>query len=205
MDFPSNLGSDDSEKTGSNKPDVSEKTGSSDVSDSDDNSSAERGLVTEPAQVKVPTRPARVHGHRENEASGSLLPFWWDMQKLHALNIAVTRLDIDELRWHLTWKVWSNYGAPFQISPSEVRKDPLRFSIHYERTMNAELSFPLYVIYWEDRWTILDGIHRLLKADILGEKSVPVCVVSDQDLPKIIVASPESSNVADEPGKPTPT
>lgn len=149
----------------------------------------------QPIVPKVPVRPGRVHRNSDNDTSGLLLPFWWDMQKLHSLNIPVTHLPIDDLKWHLSWKVWSNYGVPTHISPTDVRKDPQRYYLHYERTMNAELSFPMYVISWDNRWTILDGIHRLLKADILGERSIPVCIVTTEHLARIIVPPPEEAMI----------
>jgi len=128
-----------------------------------------------------------------SERSGLLLPFWWDMQKLHSLHLPVRKLSIEQLRWHLSWRVWSNYGAPFKVTPSEVRRDPVKFSVHYERAMAADLRFPLFVIRWDDKWTILDGIHRLLKADILAMTELPVCVVTPELLPEIMVPPPQGA------------
>jgi hypothetical protein len=100
---------------------------------------------------------------------------------------------VDDLRWQLDAKVWSNYGTPLHVSPSEVRRDPQRFATHYERAMAADLSYPLYVTRWNGRLTILDGMHRLLKADILGYKQVPVYVIGLKEIAEIMVPPPEEA------------
>ncbi len=120
-------------------------------------------------------------------AERMVLPFGWDMVKLHSLHPPVRTLPVAELRWQLAWKVWSHYGAPFLVSPVEVRRDPRKYAVQYARVMAADLAYPLYVVRWGSRWTILDGVHRLLKAEILGWDTVEVYVLEPEQLAAIMV------------------
>ncbi len=82
---------------------------------------------------------------------------------------------MDELRWQLALPVWSFEGVPFAVSPEGVRTDPNQYRGQYARTVAADLAFPLNVLERPDgRLTVLDGIHRLLKADLLGHATVAV-------------------------------
>jgi len=51
--------------------------------------------------------------------------------------------------------------------------------------MVADLAHPLDLLFRNDRWVILDGVHRLLKADVLGLSQVRVRPVSAAMLPLI--------------------
>ena len=129
--------------------------------------------------------------HRETERI--ILPFAWDIAKLHALHPPIRTLPVTELNWQLSWKIWSNYGAPFRVSPVEVRRDPRKYAVHYARAMAADLAYPLYVVRWASRWTILDGIHRLLKAEILGVETVEVYVLGPEQIAGIMIPPTEEA------------
>ena len=104
-----------------------------------------------------------------------MLDFVWSHQRLWALEIPAARLPVDELRWHLALPMWSFEGVPFAVSPVQVRAEPSRYWAQYARTMAADLAFPLHALERPDgRVTVLDGMHRLLKADLLGHATVAV-------------------------------
>jgi hypothetical protein len=52
--------------------------------------------------------------------------------------------------------------------------------------MAADLGFPLDLLFRNDRWVILDGVHRLLKADLLGLSQVRVRRLPPAMLPLIL-------------------
>jgi hypothetical protein len=67
-----------------------------------------------------------------------------------------------------------------------VRADPAHYREHYERTMAADLGCPLDLLFRNGRWVILDGVHRLLKADRLGLNNVQVRRLPAAMLPLIL-------------------
>ena len=105
--------------------------------------------------------PAALHG--------LVLDFEWSRERLWALDLPVRAMAIEELRWLLALPWWSHEGVHFAISPNQVRADPDRYAAQYDRTMAADLTLPLHVLQRQDRVvTMLDGVHRLLKADLVG-------------------------------------
>ncbi len=56
---------------------------------------------------------------------------------------------------------------------------------HADRVANADLSYPLHVVLRRQRWLILDGIHRLVKAEMLGLSEIVVATLSPADVAKV--------------------
>ena len=112
--------------------------------------------------------------------------FLWDSDKLRRLALPVDTATVDTLRWHLDLPYWRHDGKPFQVAPGQVKADPGRYEEHYKRTMAADLGYPLDLVIRNHRWVILDGVHRLLKADLLGLSHVQVRRVPAAMLPLIL-------------------
>lgn len=116
------------------------------------------------------------------------LDFVWSHDRLWALELPVERVAVDELRWHLALPMWSLEGVPFAVSPEQVRANPSRFHVQHARTMAADLAFPLHALVRPGRpRTLLDGVHRLLKAELLGHATVAVTDVPMARLDDIAV------------------
>ena len=120
------------------------------------------------------------------ELRGVLCDFVWDADKLRHLPLPIDTVTVDSLRWHLGLPYWRHDGKPFQLTPAQVRADPARYQEQYQRTMAADLSLPLDLLFRNDRWVILDGVHRLLKADLLGLSQVRVRRLPPAMLPLIL-------------------
>ncbi|MFC0672715.1 hypothetical protein [Brachybacterium hainanense] len=122
------------------------------------------------------------------ELRGVILDFRWDLARLHALDLPAREVATEELAWHLPLPFWAADGAPFQVSPMQVMRDPARYADQWRRTLDADLDIPLDCrIGQGGRLTILDGVHRLLKATASGRRTVEVRVLSDADLDRIAV------------------
>ena len=52
--------------------------------------------------------------------------------------------------------------------------------------MAADLRYPLDLLFRNDRWVVLDGVHRLLKADLLGLSIIQVRRLPAAMLPLIL-------------------
>ena len=115
-----------------------------------------------------------------------LLPIEWDRDRLWALDLPRRRLTVEELRWHFDLPWWRHGGAWFQVTPRDFLAQPTAYPEHAERVANADLSHPLHVIRRRGRWLILDGIHRLAKAEMLGLSDVDVSTLAPEDLANIV-------------------
>jgi hypothetical protein len=70
----------------------------------------------------------------------------------------------------------------------EVAADPARYAEQHARTMAADLRHPLDAVRRPGgRLTILDGVHRLLRAHLGGLQSVRVRVLEWTELDRIAV------------------
>jgi hypothetical protein len=103
---------------------------------------------------------------------GVLLDFWWDQERLWRLDLPVTEIPTQELHRQLELPMWTLDGAPFMLSPAQVAARPQRLAGQYARTLAADLRYPIHVLDRPQRLTVLDGMHRLLKAHLLGQDTV---------------------------------
>jgi hypothetical protein len=117
-----------------------------------------------------------------------ILDFHWDLDLLHALDLPTTELAVADLADHLDLPFWAYDGRPFQVTPRQVAAAPHRYQEQYARTLAADLRHPLDVVRRPDqRITILDGVHRLLRAELEGRTTVAVRVLSWGELDRIAV------------------
>ncbi len=110
------------------------------------------------------------------------LPFEWDQERLWRFAKPAHSLPMTQLEWHLDVPFWSHDGVPFQVTPRQVAMSPGLYAAQFRRTLASDLQYPLVVIKWRGRWTILDGVHRLLKARLAGLDPISVRCVDRADL-----------------------
>jgi hypothetical protein len=53
------------------------------------------------------------------------------------------------------------------------------------RSSSADLSFPIEITPRDGRWFVLDGVHRLLKAVLVGARTISVRKLDAADLDRI--------------------
>jgi hypothetical protein len=89
--------------------------------------------------------------------------------------------------WHFDIRIWSvQSGLYFDLQPREVLKNPGLYPYHDKRIADADISYPLDMMYTVDRYAILDGIHRLAKYSKLGIQDVKVRILSKDLLPEFV-------------------
>ncbi|WP_427887922.1 hypothetical protein ACQHIV_33065 [Kribbella sp. GL6] len=121
------------------------------------------------------------------ELTAYILDFHWDVELLHALDLPTVELPVAELAHHLDLPFWA-YDGPFQVTPRQVAADPVRYHAQYERTLTADLRHPIDVVHRPDnRLTILDGIHRLLRATLEGHQTLDARILPWSALDEIAV------------------
>lgn len=112
--------------------------------------------------------------------------FSWSEEKVWKLDIPITKMKIDELLWHLDIPFLWVDGGIYNVSPREVLASPERYKEEYERTLNAEIGFPIDIMENKGRWLILDGLHRLMQASIKECEEVDVRIIPREYIPQII-------------------
>lgn len=112
--------------------------------------------------------------------------FDWSEEKVWALDIPVEEIDIDELIWHFDVPFLWESGGVYNLTPREVLDNPDAHKGEYERTIKADLGHPIDIMQNKGRWLILDGLHRLMRASILGMRKVRVRKVPRERIPDIV-------------------
>lgn len=118
--------------------------------------------------------------------------FSWDERKVWKLDVPTEDMPIDELTWHFDIPfIWSKPSGFYDVKPREVIGNLGLHPEEYRRTMDTDTSYPIDVMFWKERWLILDGLHRLMKQAIQGEESVKVRKIPESEVP-LIIKEPES-------------
>jgi len=111
--------------------------------------------------------------------------FHWSEEKVWKLDVPVEEIDIKELEWHFELPFWHSTGH-YSLKPIEVIEHPEKYKEEYERTMRSKTEYPLDIMKNKGRWLLLDGLHRLVKAKILGMKKVKVRKIPRSEIPNIL-------------------
>jgi hypothetical protein len=95
-----------------------------------------------------------------------------------SLLLPVIELPVAELVWQLDLPFWPNEnGDPFRVRPLDVID-----GAQLRDTDAADLTVPLDVIWRGDRWLVLDGLHRVLKAARTGRQTLAARPVPPETL-----------------------
>lgn len=98
--------------------------------------------------------------------------FDWDVESLWALDLPIEPFPMDKLLWHLDVPLWPFEEKPYRLTPRQVLRSPYRYEKEYRRARGANLLFPIEITRFKQRWLILDGVHRLLKAHEDGLETI---------------------------------
>lgn len=110
----------------------------------------------------------------------------WRRDLLWALDLPVELVPVASLAWLLDVPCWQVGGVPFQVTPNAVRADPVRYCEQYQRTLATDVAYSIHLVKLNGRWTVLDGLHRLLKAAMLGWEDIPAKKLSAEDYHRIL-------------------
>jgi hypothetical protein len=125
----------------------------------------------------------------------------WDERKVWQLDFPIEEMDVSELIWHYDIPFWFKPGGFYDLKPQEVIDNPERYTEEYVRTMGADTTHPIDIMFWRGRWLILDGLHRLLKQTLQGAQTVKIRKIPEseklkivKDKPKVVVPYGESNS-----------
>jgi len=111
--------------------------------------------------------------------------FDWDNEKVWDLDLPIEDIDIKELIWHFDIPFYWTKPNGWDLKPQTILDNPDIYSTQYERTMKADIKYPIDIMHWRGRWLILDGLHRLMRLHIKGEKKIKVRKVPHDKIPSI--------------------
>ncbi len=111
--------------------------------------------------------------------------FHWSEEKVWKLNYPSEEMDIKELEWHFEIPFHWHGDEIYNLKSIDIINNPEKYKEEYERTMKADLSHPIDIMENKGRWLILDGLHRLMKAKILGMQKVKVRKIPRSEIPNI--------------------
>ena len=82
------------------------------------------------------------------------------------------------------WRLPDN--TPYSLRPIDVIRNPARYNKEYSRILRSDTRHPIDIMRnMHGKWLMLDGLHRLAKLHIEGEKIIQVRKLSRSDIPKI--------------------
>lgn len=114
------------------------------------------------------------------------ISFKKDDKKIQELDLPVEEIDIDKLLWHFDYPFWEKEGTnDWNLTAWELIKNPEGEPTHYKRVRDVNLLFPLQIMWYKNRWLLLDGLHRLVKAYVQGKKKVKVRIVPESAISQI--------------------
>lgn len=113
----------------------------------------------------------------------------WSRARLHRLELPVVELAVDELAWQLDLPWWRAGQKHFALSPLDVWREPVAYASQWQRTLAADLTYPIHVLE-RAPLVILDGVHRLLKAFGQARERINACVVSHRLFVEVIIDRP---------------
>lgn len=76
------------------------------------------------------------------------------------------------MTWYLEIPFWSSENGYYNLSPKQLVESPKLPLYHYQKVLNANLAYPIDYIFYKGRDKIIDGLHRLTRANALGMKEV---------------------------------
>lgn len=113
--------------------------------------------------------------------------FLWDEKKVWKIDVPIEEMPIEELTWHFQIPFNWYGGEVYNLSSQEILDSPKKCKEEYERVMKTDLLYPIDIMQNKGRWLILDGLHRLMKASILGMNVVHVRKVPREKIPEITI------------------
>lgn len=104
-----------------------------------------------------------------------------DTSKLRDLPIPIEQKDVKELIWCFDMPVWEKDGTDdWNLTPREVIDRKPYTTGHMKKVEECSLDYPIVIVWNKDRWVILDGIHRLVKAYLIGRNTINVKIISKE-------------------------
>lgn len=111
--------------------------------------------------------------------------FHWSEEKVWKLDVPASEMNITELVWHFDIPFLDKGKERYAVPPWAVMEHPEECPQEYARMLQADMTHPLDIMENKGRWLLLDGLHRLMKAYMRGDRRVSVRIVPRSMIPEI--------------------
>lgn len=102
-----------------------------------------------------------------------------DTIKLRDLDLPVVDFEIEKLLWNFDLPFWEKDGTDdWNLSPWDVINKVEGSSEHQNRVKQADLQFPIFLLNKKGRWLVVDGVHRLVKAFEVKQKTIKAKILT---------------------------
>lgn len=118
-------------------------------------------------------------------ALAAMLDYWWDRDRLFTVTAALPAEEVLVRDYAWLLDVAFRPGAG---SMNDLRRKPLD-APEWRRTLDADSTYPIVLAEKGHRWVVLDGYHRLLKADVQGMSTIRAVRLPQHRVPEILVHS----------------
>ncbi len=113
--------------------------------------------------------------------------FSWDIEKIWKLDEPEVSVPIETLLWHFEIPFWEQEGTDdYNLSVWDTFAHPEKEISHWKKIQDADLKYPLDVMPNKWRLLLLDGLHRLAKAYLSGEKEIRIRIIPRSRIPEIL-------------------
>src|SRR3990167_1252920 len=98
-----------------------------------------------------------------------------DEPKLWAVDIPIEEIPISEIEHNLDIPYLEQKGTnDWNLTPRMLIENFDKEISHAKKVTEADLTYPIYIYLHQDKWIILDGVHRFTKAVKLGYEKIKV-------------------------------
>ena len=102
-----------------------------------------------------------------------------DTKKIGALGLPIIDFEINKLIWNFDLPFWEKDGTDdWNLTLWNVINKINGSTSHQKRVELADLQFPILLLNKKDKWLIVDGVHRLVKAFQAGHKIIKAKIIS---------------------------
>jgi len=143
----------------------------------------------------LPKNPCDSFCDRRNikNATGNRIPkalkeagyeIYCDAERLGALDIPIINFEIKELIWNFDLPLWGKDNESWNLTPRDVINKVPSSESQWRRVMGVDMKYPILIMKKNDKWLIVDGVYRLVKAYINGQKTISAKIVNENLIEK---------------------
>jgi len=109
------------------------------------------------------------------------LGFKIDEPKLWAMDIPVEEISISDIEHNLDIPYLEQEGTDdWNLSPRMLIENFDKEILHAKKVNEADLQYPIELYFNENKWIIIDGVHRFVKHIRLGLETIKVRKISPE-------------------------
>jgi len=102
----------------------------------------------------------------------------WEEELVWALDLPVEDIDVSLLLWHFDIPYWENDARQrWRVTPRDVINQEKGTLRELEKVNKCDTNYPIDLYKYNEKFFVLDGLHRLVKLYQQGKKGVHVRIV----------------------------